>query len=330
MGEVMNYSLRARIRQREAASELGKVELHEAGEPAWSHLTTGFPGSEVREVFGVSYLHLTETRPGEWHRIGDPDELYRDLQLVYGIGPYYEQSLREEGFSDLRSLCAHPRWGSDAKRIVRAIEEKDVAYLARRGASSASLLGYFSPEEVIYLDLETTGLSGTRPLFLIGTLRTDGGRLLFEQFLARCFEEERAVVFAATELLAKFPVWVSFNGRAFDAPYLWSRANFFDLPCPRPQLHIDLLHTARRLYKDLLPNCRLTTLESYLLNRVRFDDVPGHLIPEIYHQFVVEQSPELLAGVLRHNIEDLYTLSELIGLVEEEARYTGKDRQQAI
>lgn len=320
----MKDSLRARIRQRQETGSTKACQPPETIVPVWSQLTSDFPGSEVREVFGLSYLYLRETRPGRWHRLGDPEDLYKDLQLVYGIGPYYEQRLREEGYADLRDLCSHARWGRDARRIVRAIEEKDVRYLARRGASTASLLGYFSPEEIIFFDLETTGLSGTRPLFLIGTLRLDGDRLLFEQFLARCFEEERAVVFAATDLLAKYPVWVSFNGRAFDVPYLWSRANFFGLPCPQPQLHVDLLHTARKLYRDVLPNCRLVTLESYLLNRVRLDDVPSHLIPELYHRFVIEQRPELLTGILRHNIEDLHSLSKLIGLVKDEAEFQRK------
>ncbi len=272
----------------------------------------------MRSTQAGTYLHLLEQRSGTWYQQGDPSALYSCLQLIYGVGPRFSSALQAEGYTDLRKLIEHPRWGGQAARLVQAIQASDVAYLSRRGAAEAHLLGYFTHSDTVFLDLETTGLTPARPLFLVGLLSLREGKLTFDQYLARCFEEERAAVGAAVAYLAQFRVWVSFNGRAFDIPYLRTRAEYYGINFPQPELHIDLLRTSRRLYRDLLPNCRLTTLESYLLNRVRFDDVPGHLIPDLYHQFVAQQQPELLLGVLRHNVDDLLTLSQLMHLVQEE------------
>lgn len=309
--------------------EKRKLSGSQGGQQPWPHresvwaekLADGFPGGSVRWLAGGTYFHLVETRTGSWYQGADPAGLYSCLEMVYGIGPHFARCLTEEGYGDLRLLVHHPRWGQQARKLVDAIETGDVRYLARHGAREAYLLGYFTHGDTVFIDLETTGLIPTRPLFLIGTLSQKDGRLIFEQFLARCFEEEQTAVAAAVEHLGRFPVWVTFNGRAFDIPYLRTRAEFFGLTFPKPKLHIDLIRTSRRLYRGLLPDCRLTTLESYLLNRVRFDDVPGYLIPDLYHQFVVEQDPQLLLGILRHNVDDLHALSQLMYLVEEELGY---------
>ena len=49
------------------------------------------------------------------------------------------------------------------------------------------------------------------------------------------------------------------------------------------------------------PTARLTTVETYLLDTYRGDDVPSYMIPELYYQFVMYQEPALLEGILLHN-----------------------------
>jgi tetratricopeptide (TPR) repeat protein len=103
---------------------------------------------------------------------------------------------------------------------------------------------------------------------------------------------------------------VSFNGKSFDAPVLETRYLFHRLEwTPSRQPHIDVLHPARRFWKE--DDCSLVVLEQQILGAWRKDDVAGFEIPERYFQFVRSGDPKPLAGVLEHNRLDLVSLAGL-------------------
>ena len=54
---------------------------------------------------------------------------------------------------------------------------------------------------------------------------------------------------------------VTFNGKTFDYPYIQQRAILHRVAFNGALPHLDLLHESRRRWKELLPNCRLQTLE---------------------------------------------------------------------
>lgn len=175
------------------------------------------------------------------------------------------------------------------------------------------------PRGTVFLDLETCGFSGA-PLFLIGVLRHADGELWVEQFLARDYTEEPAVLAHLWTALADAEVLVSFNGKSFDWPFVLDRSMVHGLvrrgrgrgPSQR-WVHCDLLPLARRAWKRPLglPNCKLKTLEAVLCGRYRSGDTPGYLIPAAYHAFVRTGDARQLARVLEHNSMDLITLAHL-------------------
>lgn len=173
------------------------------------------------------------------------------------------------------------------------------------GAMTAS-----GPHELVFLDLETTGLSST-PLFLIGFVLYSAAGLCLRQYLARSYAEEGAVISAFAAHTAHARCVVSFNGKSFDVPFLRARAAATGARWTPPAAHVDLLHLARRRYKTVLPNCRLQTLEWRLCNRRRTGDIPGADIPEAYHEFVRTGHAGRIATILHHNALDLVTLVEL-------------------
>ncbi|MCA9757796.1 MAG: ribonuclease H-like domain-containing protein [Candidatus Eisenbacteria bacterium] len=184
------------------------------------------------------------------------------------------------------------------------------------GASSDPELSQL-PTSGLLFDLETLGFHG-RPLFLIGILYPavpppasgpDAWRVV--QLLARDYAEEEAILEAFADVAAEQTPWVSFNGKTFDLPFLRERARFHHLPLPEPREHLDLLHAARRVYKGVLPNCRLQTLESALFARYRYRDLPGDEIPAAYHDYVRTGEEEDMVRILRHNRDDLVTLARL-------------------
>jgi hypothetical protein len=205
-----------------------------------------------------------------------------------------------------RSWPADPRIGDRfGAALTNALPqsdapEQDLAPLVAAG-----------PGKVLFMDLETCGFAGT-PVFLLGVMQPANGDLLVEQLLARNYEEEPAILARFAELCRDHPVLTTFNGKAFDWPFLRDRAAIWRVELREPQAHCDLLHVARRRYRNVLPDCRLQTLELFVCKRRRVGDIPGQEIPSAYHDFVRTGDPRQMREVLHHNFLDLVTLAELV------------------
>ena len=83
-----------------------------------------------------------------------------------------------------------------------------------------TLPAQLTPEKILYLDTETTGLSGGAGtvafLVGIGYLTTEG--FLVHQYLMRDYPEERYLLENLRGLLTQFDVLCTFNGKSFDLP----------------------------------------------------------------------------------------------------------------
>jgi len=187
-------------------------------------------------------------------------------------------------------------------------------------AKDDSLAG-FSPLKALFLDTETTGLSGgtgTLP-FLIGVGRIqDDGAFVVEQFFCREPGEERAQLHCLSEHLGWASALVTFNGRAFDMPLVNTRFILQQMKNPGYALpHLDLLHIARRVFRRRLESCSLGALESAILGFERVGDIPGHAIPAAYASYLKGGPQEPMERVLEHNALDLVGLAALGALLEE-------------
>ena len=181
----------------------------------------------------------------------------------------------------------------------------------RRHMAKLALADELQPRDVLFLDLETTGLS-SGPLFLIGTMRWEADGLVVRQYFARDYAEERPAVAMFLEAAADAKLLVSFNGKSFDAPYVRVRAAATGVPCSLDLPHLDLLHLGRRVWGRGLSDCKLQTLERVICGRGRTGDIPGHLIPQAYHDYVRTGNAIHMIDCLKHNMLDLVTLADLM------------------
>ncbi len=243
--------------------------------------------------------------------IPDATPLERRISLVRGVGPYKEGRLRSEGYNNLAELVRHERYGKDALRVWTALAKREIPTLSEAGAKDVELLALFDQWEAAIVDIETVGLWQVLPVFLIGYARRRPDGWEIRQFFARGFEEEAAVLAAVSEELAEQSVCVTYNGKAFDEPFVRARLGLHGLPPVRFDLHVDLLHACRRSYGDALPNCRLGTVARHLFGMEREDDVPGRDVPDLYYQFVRDGAEEFVEPILWHNALDLVALATL-------------------
>ena len=172
----------------------------------------------------------------------------------------------------------------------------------------------------VFIDLETTGLSGGAGTvaFLVGCGFFDLGAFQVRQFLLTSYNAERALLAAVADFFGDADLVVTYNGKTFDLPVMETRWLFHRMDVPLEGVpHFDALHAARRLWKSRAEmdaaqdpgGCRLSTLERMLFDVRRVGDVPGFEIPSRYFRFLRSGDPRPLEPVLEHNRLDLVSLA---------------------
>ena len=250
------------------------------------------------EVFGVSrYLECPPASAGD-----APETVWNGWEESGRDGAYY--------FID-RAVTVYDSEGENlGERLQNALKKPPSSWLEG-----------LSLDDLLFCDIETTGLSSANPLFLIGTMVFVDEMPRLQLYLARDLNEEKAVL-AAFGAKLRGKTLVTFNGKSFDWPFIEGRATRNLVKLPSPQGHFDLLFAARRRWRSQLPNCRLQTLEMGICGRGRQGDIPSSQIPERYYDFLEMantkgQGAHLLAPILFHNALDVLTMAELICCLSE-------------
>ncbi|HNY55847.1 MAG TPA: ribonuclease H-like domain-containing protein [Chitinophagales bacterium] len=169
-------------------------------------------------------------------------------------------------------------------------------------------------EEGLFLDTETTGLSGGTGTmaFLIGLGWFEEGAFHIRQIFARDFSEERAALSYLAEIAAQKKFLVTFNGKAFDINLLSTRFILNRLKSDVTNLpHLDLLHPSRRILGHRLENSRLGTLEAEVLGVFREGDIPGWEMPQRYFDWLKQRDGRLLEAIFEHNKLDVVSMATL-------------------
>jgi uncharacterized protein YprB with RNaseH-like and TPR domain len=191
---------------------------------------------------------------------------------------------------------------------------------ARRAAGGAAARTF---ARTVFIDLETTGLSGGAGTvaFLVGCGYFDFGAFQVRQFLLTSYASERALLAAVASFFEGVDLIVTYNGKTFDVPVMETRWMFHRLQMPLTEVpHFDMLHPARRLWRMRTgaggaiedSGCRLSTLEQTLFNVTRVGDVDGFEIPGRFFQFLRSGDPRPLEPVLEHNRLDLVSLAAVM------------------
>ncbi len=171
-------------------------------------------------------------------------------------------------------------------------------------------------ESFVFLDTETTGLAGGTGTyaFLIGVGRYQNGHFHLAQFFMRNPLDEPAQLAALTDFLNPCTVLVTFNGKSFDVPLLNTRYISQGQPSPlAAPAQFDLLHLARRLWRDRLARCSLGHLEQHILQASRSqEDIPGWLIPDVYFTYLRSGDARPLKSIFYHNALDILAMAALL------------------
>ena len=213
------------------------------------------------------------------------------------------------------SALADGVWG----RVIR-LAAPQLAQVVRRGSVllPAADDAAARAASIRFFDLETTGLSGGAgtKVFLAGVGVLEEETLRVEQLLLADLGAEPAFL---DQLALRFPedaLYVSYNGRAFDAHQLKTRF-LMNRRVHSLQFHVDLLYPARRLWRSVLSRCSLAELERSVLSIRREADLPSAEVPERYFAYLRNRDPAALEPVFAHHYHDIVSLSWLFITMDE-------------
>ena len=196
-----------------------------------------------------------------------------------------------------------------------------------------------APSDLLFFDLETTGLSGGAGtvafLAAFGRFAAPGDfppRIEITQYLLLDYPGEADFI---ENVMAEFnpkglaspPFAVSYNGKSFDSQILKTRC-FMNGIMPAPYFHADLLHPARRLWRRQLPDCSQSAIELSVLGLDRSGDLPGAMAPDIWFSFLRNGENRQLLSVCDHNERDIRGLASLFLALAEIAAAPLKSRDR--
>lgn len=248
--------------------------------------------------------------------------LLGSLCFLEGIREITETKLKQKGYKMLKDLISCPRFSERAGKVYEILNRakiEEIISLCDFRFSKSDLIyillsALFELKDFLFLDIETLGLFSGNIIFLVGLAKVDSASIQIFQYLARFPEEEPALLEELIQEMNKSRVLVSYNGKCFDLPFIEHRAFFCNLSLIRPLLHLDLLHFARRNFKSLINRFKLTDIETELIKKERFLDVPSEYVPLLYKGYLATGEEAYLIPILIHNRNDLITLVELLNL----------------
>lgn len=219
-------------------------------------------------------------------------------------------SILQDGlrFKETVSSAQHP---GNATRICLNI------FSGRGGLSEVAL------QDLVFFDLETTGLSGGSGtvafLAAFGSFRLDGSMSVRQYFMDDYPSEPVFLQNLASEL-NKAAAVVTYNGSSFDMPLYSVRLTMNGLGPPTAGFHVDALHAARRLWRRTIGNCSLGNLENEILGIRRVGDIPGSEVPEVWFEYLRHGKTDRLKQVFFHNELDVRSLASLFLLIHDTAK----------
>jgi len=315
-----------------------------------------FPNSQIINTKYGNFLKINNIFECNKNHVIKKDELelfkiifQYDLKVIDGVGSKTEKNLRKKRINTLYDLNGiSPKKYFKINEIIRIIDNCNFEFFNNfQKIKVEYLIPFFNLTDFLFLDIETTGLTNSET-FLIGLGYFDSeNNFKTEILFAREIAEEIAIIYHFFNFIQNFKVFISFNGKFFDIPFLMNRIsilleeedleiiykNFmrnnrikldnnsnnktkeYMLSCIfNSFLHVDLLPICKRLFKNSFKSLTLQNLEQNLINFYREENIPSYEIPQVYLDWLNEPAKYMggIYKIIEHNYYDIANLQALL------------------
>ena len=175
----------------------------------------------------------------------------------------------------------------------------------------------YKMDAIAYLDVEATGFDMERDKIVLISLGyyLNEDQFKVVQYFAESPSEEECILKEFKKSMNDFEKWCSYNGTAFDEPFLIRKMNIHNLEFRLPSEHIDLFKIIRPFHKKMgMKNCSLKCVEKFTGIKRR-DEISGARSVEIYNEYLVKHDEKLKEILMLHNYEDVLNLPKIFKVI---------------
>ncbi|MBU3146322.1 ribonuclease H-like domain-containing protein [Clostridium sp. CF012] len=175
----------------------------------------------------------------------------------------------------------------------------------------------YKMDTIAYLDIEATGFDFERDKIVLISLGyyLNEDQFKIVQYFAESPCEEESILKELKKSMNNFEKWCSYNGTAFDEPFVIRKMNRYNLGFRLPSEHIDLFKIIRPFHKKMgMKNCSLKSVEKFTGIKRR-DEISGARSVEIYNEYLVKHDEKLKEILMLHNYEDVLNLPKIFKVI---------------
>lgn len=166
---------------------------------------------------------------------------------------------------------------------------------------------FYIDDTICYFDIETLGFDRKRhAVILICAAFRYGDSVLIRQYFADNEVDEYNVLHAFKEDTKNIKKFITFNGDAFDIPFLSCRYEVHNIRHSFDGIEsLDILKFIRPLKSVWgVDNLKLKTIERFF-GIDRSDQIDGAQSVRLYHEYQITQDEKCKSDIMLHNFEDV-------------------------
>jgi len=277
----------------------------------------GIP-SEIKKIGDIEFL-LSTTILKDNLQFPNYDmfknEYINCLELIYGIREKKSEKFHKKGIDNLLKAKCLDCFKDEIEKLLTALNSNDIknlSHIIKNRFSSSNklfflLLSLFKKQELLFIDIETKNLSSETGIITAGIGFFENENFIIKQFTILNDAAEYEILNEFLKYLENKKLFVTFNGKTFDIPFLENRFGYYAIDCNdfSDFINFDLLFFSRSAFKNLSPSFALKDVEKNILKKFRKNDIGSEEVEIYYSKYLKTGNLSYLNPIIYHNKEDI-------------------------